>query len=379
MENVTKVFGEKVVLQNINIEIADKELMVFVGPSGCGKTTAMRCISGLEEVTSGNVYIGDRVINNVPSKDRDVAMVFQNYALYPMMNVYDNIAFGLKARKIPVNKDDPNSKMRKYTAEEIDTRVKRAAEMLEIPDLLKRKPNELSGGQMQRVAMGRAIVREPTVYMMDEPLSNLDAKLRAHMRTELKRLQITLGVTTIYVTHDQAEAMTLGDRVAVMHNGIFQQIGPPEEVYERPVNKFVAGFLGSPEMNFVKGKVEKQGNSYKFIHESFELTLPADAGKKVEDKATDTNNLYMGIRPENIEDINFALKKESGSVIKTKVLVRENYGSDIFLNTEVGQNTFINARVSTKTEAAIGNQLDIVFDLSAVHIFDGETEVNLTL
>ena len=223
MDNVTKRFDDKLVLDNINIDIADKELVVFVGPSGCGKSTAMRCVAGLEEVTSGKIFIGEKLVNVVPAKDRDIAFIFQNYALYPHMSVYDNIAFGLRARKVLIDVDDPKAKPRKFRKEEIDEKVKNAVKILKIEDLLKRKPNELSGGQQQRVAMGRAIVRQPKVFLMDEPLSNLDAKLRAHMRTELKRLQIELGVTTIYVTHDQAEAMTLGDRIACMHAGVFQQ------------------------------------------------------------------------------------------------------------------------------------------------------------
>jgi len=377
MENIVKKFGDKVVLNNINIDIADGELLVFVGPSGCGKTTAMRCISGLEEVTSGKIYIGDTVVNNMQAKDRDVAMVFQNYALYPYMNVYDNIAFGLRARKILSDKQDPKSRMRKYHAEEIDERVKKAAKMLEIPDLLDRKPSELSGGQMQRVAMGRAIVREPQVYMMDEPLSNLDAKLRAHMRTELKRLQIELGVTTIYVTHDQAEAMTLGDRVAVMYDGVFQQIGTPEEVYDRPVNKFVSGFIGSPEMNFISGKLEINGE-FTFSNESFKISIPQKTAEIVQQRATNIDDLIFGIRPEDLEDKEFALKADSEAVT-ARVLVRENYGSDIFLNTLIGGNVLISARVNTKTEARVGKDIDLIFDLDKIHFFDGKTEKNLTL
>lgn len=377
MENIVKKFGDKVVLNSINIDIADGELLVFVGPSGCGKTTAMRCISGLEEVTSGKIYIGDTVVNNMQAKDRDVAMVFQNYALYPYMKVYDNIAFGLRARKILSDKQNPKSPMRKYRAEEIDERVKKAAKMLEISDLLNRKPSELSGGQMQRVAMGRAIVREPQVYMMDEPLSNLDAKLRAHMRTELKRLQIELGVTTIYVTHDQAEAMTLGDRVAVMYDGIFQQIGTPEEVYDRPVNKFVGGFIGSPEMNFISGKLEINGE-FIFSNESFKISIPQKTAEIVQQRTTNIDDLIFGIRPEDLEDKEFALKADSEAVT-ARVLVRENYGSDIFLNTLIGGNVLISARVNTKTEARVGKDIDLIFDLDKIHFFDIKTEKNLTL
>ncbi|MFW9905107.1 MAG: ABC transporter ATP-binding protein [Candidatus Thorarchaeota archaeon] len=374
LENVVKRFGEKLVLDNINIEIADKELVVFVGPSGCGKSTAMRCVAGLEEVTSGKVYIGDEVVNTVPAKDRDIAMVFQNYALYPHMNVYDNIAFGLRARKVILDKEDPKAKPRKYRAKEIDERVKKAVKILKIGDLLKRKPAELSGGQQQRVAMGRAIVREPKVFMMDEPLSNLDAKLRTHMRTELKRIQINLGVTTIYVTHDQAEAMTLGDRIAVMNDCIFQQIGSPEEVYDSPVNKFVAGFIGSPSMNFINGGIE--GSS--FVSETLKITLPDSIVTEAIEKASDPTNVILGIRPEDIEDREFALKKRDEANIRAEVLVRENYGSDIFLNTEIGT-ILINARVSTSTKARVGGTVDLVFDTDRIHIFDGKTEKNLTI
>lgn len=377
MENVVKKFGENLVLDNINIDIKDKELVVFVGPSGCGKTTAMRCVAGLEEVTSGTVIIGDRVVNTIPPKDRDVAMVFQNYALYPHMNVFDNIAFGLRARKVPVDKNDPKSKRRKHSGKEITEKVKEATEILQIENLLKRKPTELSGGQMQRVAMGRAIVREPQVFLMDEPLSNLDAKLRTHMRTELKRLQLDLGVTTIYVTHDQAEAMTLGDRIAVMYDGIFQQIGTPEEVYDNPVNKFVAGFIGSPPMNFIPGKLELEG-SPAFISEAFSIGLPEVIRNSVKNKATSTDNLILGVRPEDIEDREFALKKIDEAMIEGKVLVRENYGSDIFLNLQAG-NIFFNARVNTGTKAKVGNTVNLVLNLDKIHIFDGETEKNLTI
>jgi multiple sugar transport system ATP-binding protein len=374
MENVTKRFGDKLVLDNINIEIADKELVVFVGPSGCGKSTAMRCVAGLEEVTSGKVYIGDIVVNVIPSKDRDIAFIFQNYALYPHMTVYDNIAFGLRARKSIVDVDDPKAKERKLRPDEIDEKVKNTARILKIEDLLRRKPTELSGGQQQRVAMGRAIVRQPKVFLMDEPLSNLDAKLRSHMRTELKRLQIDLGVTTIYVTHDQAEAMTLGDRIACMHLGIFQQIGTPEEVYDKPANKFVAGFIGSPSMNFIEGKLEGS----KFVTEALKLDIPESMVSSVSKNATDVNNITMGIRPEDIEDREFALNPSEENTVAAKVMVRENYGSDIFLSVQTGSIDF-NARVNTATKARVDDSIDLVFDMSRIHIFDGKTEKNLTI
>ncbi len=377
MKNVVKKFGDNIVLDNINIDIGDKELVVFVGPSGCGKSTAMRCVAGLEEVTSGKVWIGERVVNTIPPKDRDIAMVFQNYALYPHMDVFDNIAFGIRARKIPVDKNIPDSKLRKYSKKEVREKVMEATRILQIENLHKRKPTELSGGQMQRVAMGRAIVREPQVFLMDEPLSNLDAKLRTHMRTELKRLQIDLGVTTIYVTHDQAEAMTLGDRIAVMYDGVFQQIGAPEEVYDNPVNKFVAGFIGSPPMNFIPGHLDlKDGPS--FITEAFNLGIPETMAKSVKDQASSMDDLILGIRPEDIEDKDFALKQHEEATIQAEVLVRENYGSDIFLNLQASE-TLFNARVNTGTKARVGDTVDLILDIDRIHIFDGKTENNLTI
>ncbi|MHA1990398.1 MAG: ABC transporter ATP-binding protein [Candidatus Hodarchaeales archaeon] len=374
MENVTKQFSDKLVLDNINIDIGDKELVVFVGPSGCGKSTAMRCVAGLEEVSSGKIFIGEKMVNTMPSKDRDIAFIFQNYALYPHMSVYDNIAFGLRARKTLIDVDDPKAKPRKFRKEEIDVKVKNTVKILKIEDLLKRKPSELSGGQQQRVAMGRAIIRQPKVFLMDEPLSNLDAKLRAHMRTELKRLQIELGVTTIYVTHDQAEAMTLGDRIACMYGGVFQQIGTPEEVYDTPVNKFVAGFIGSPSMNFIDGKLDDSN----FVTESFSLRLPDHVVLSVKEGAENVGQITLGIRPEDIEDEQFALNPTNETTVSTKVLVRENYGSDIFLSVATGDTTF-NARVNTGTKARVHDNIGLVFDLNRAHIFDGITEKNLTI
>jgi multiple sugar transport system ATP-binding protein len=374
MENVTKRFEDKLVLDNINIDIGNKELVVFVGPSGCGKSTAMRCVAGLEEVTSGKIFIGENVVNVMPAKDRDIAFIFQNYALYPHMSVYDNIAFGLKARKVLVDKNDPKAKPRKFTREEVDKKVKTAVEILKIEELLKRKPSELSGGQQQRVAMGRAIVREPKVFLMDEPLSNLDAKLRSHMRTELKRLQIELGVTTIYVTHDQAEAMTLGDRIACMYGGVFQQVGTPEEVYDAPVNKFVAGFIGSPSMNFIDGKLKEST----FVTAAFTINLPDLLVSKIQSNSTDPTNITLGIRPEDIEDENFTLNPDKNRTVTVKVMVRENYGSDIFLSVQKGSIPF-NARVNTDTKANVNQEVNLVFDLNRVHFFDGESEKNITL
>lgn len=374
LENVTKWFDNKLVLDQINIKIADKELVVFVGPSGCGKSTAMRCVAGLEEVTSGKIIIGNKVVNTIPSKDRDIAFIFQNYALYPHMSVYDNIAFGLRARKVLIDIDDPKAKPRKFRKEEIDAKVKETAKLLKIEDLMKRKPSELSGGQQQRVAMGRAIIRQPQVFLMDEPLSNLDAKLRTHMRTELKRLQIDLGVTTIYVTHDQAEAMTLGDRIACMYGGVFQQIGTPEEVYDSPVNKFVAGFIGSPAMNFIQGKIEDSS----FITDAFELTLPESILNKLLEQSTNLKKITLGIRPQDIEDKKYAFGQTTGNTVSATVLVRENYGSDIFLSVEIKSISF-NARVNTETKAHVHGEIELVFNLKKAHFFDGETEQNLTI
>src|SRR4051812_36716742 len=259
-ENVNKVFGDFHAVRDLNLEIGDGEFMVLVGPSGCGKTTALRMIAGLEEITAGTLKIGDRVVNDVAPKDRDIAMVFQSYALYPHMTVYDNLAFGLKLRKVAKS--------------EIERRVKEAAETIQLQTLLQRKPKELSGGQRQRVALGRAIVREPAAFLMDEPLSNLDAKLRVQTRAEIARLHQRLKTTTVYVTHDQVEAMTMGDRIAVMNFGVLQQIGAPQDLYERPVNKFVAGFIGSPAMNFINVKPTTDGGRTILKNDSVELPLP---------------------------------------------------------------------------------------------------------
>ena len=372
--NLTKIFDEKTVLDNINITIGDKELLVFVGPSGCGKSTAMRCVAGLEEVTSGEIYIDDKLVNHLPAKDRDIAFIFQNYALYPHMNVYDNISFGLRARKVLIDKDDPKAKPRRYRADEIETKVKKTAKILGIEDLLKRKPSELSGGQQQRVAMGRAIIREPKVFLMDEPLSNLDAKLRTYMRTELKKIQINLGVTTIYVTHDQAEAMTLGDRIACMYGGIFQQIGTPEEVYDRPVNKFVAGFIGSPSMNLIDGKIKDKN----FVTEYFTVELPDKIINKLNQQDYDKNDVILGIRPEDIEDIAFSLNQRKEWTVTAKILVKENFGSDLYLSLQIGKLDF-HARVNIESKAEIKQDIQVVFNLDRAHIFDKESEKNLTL
>src|SRR5687768_7435708 len=281
-DHVWKRYGDVVAVKDFKLDIQDEEFLVLVGPSGCGKTTALRMIAGLEEITEGTLKIGDRVVNDLAPKDRDVAMVFQSYALYPHMSVFDNLAFGLKLRKVP--------------KAEIDKRVREAAATIELSNLLDRKPKQLSGGQRQRVALGRAIVREPAVFLMDEPLSNLDAKLRVQTRAEIARLHQRLRTTVVYVTHDQVEAMTMGDRIAVMNSGILQQVGPPQELYERPINKFVAGFIGSPAMNFVNVKADRSGDAVLLKNDALELPVPDQLREVI---ASSDGDLTIGIRPEH--------------------------------------------------------------------------------
>jgi multiple sugar transport system ATP-binding protein len=349
------------VIKDASLEIRDGEFMVLVGPSGCGKSTALRMIAGLEEVSSGEIVIDEKVVNDVSPKDRDIAMVFQNYALYPHMDVYENMAFGLKLRKFP--------------KEEIDKRVQDAAELLGIKHLLKRKPKELSGGQRQRVAMGRAIVRKPKVYLMDEPLSNLDAKLRVQMRAELQKLHQRLGVTTVYVTHDQTEAMTLGSRIVILKDGIVQQINTPLHLYEFPANKFVAGFIGSPSMNFMNGRiVREEGGSLYVEGEGFKIPIPSE--KKVQLEAHVGKQVSFGIRPEDIQDRKFAREEHLPYAVKVQVDVSEPMGSEVLLHVKVGDNT-LSARVDPHTEAKIGHELDVVFNMNKMHLFDSETEMNL--
>ena len=300
-------------VEDLDLDVSDGEFMVLVGPSGCGKTTALRMLAGLEEITEGLIQIGDRVVNHVPSKDRDIAMVFQSYALYPHLTVYENIAFGLRLRKLP--------------KAEIDRRVRDAARLLGLDELLERKPRALSGGQRQRVAMGRAIVREPAAYLMDEPLSNLDAKLRVQMRAEIARLQDDLGVTTIYVTHDQVEAMTMGDRVAVMRKGKLQQVAPPQELYDRPVNLFVGGFIGSPAMNMVEARLERSDGELLAVVGDQRLglgqeTLAARPGLK----EYDGRNVVLGIRPEDLEDVALAPDAPADQRLGGEVVLREALG-----------------------------------------------------
>jgi multiple sugar transport system ATP-binding protein len=349
------------VIKDASLEIKDGEFMVLVGPSGCGKSTALRMIAGLEEVSSGEIVIDDKVVNDVSPKDRDIAMVFQNYALYPHMDVYENMAFGLK--------------LRKFSREEIDQRVQEAAELLDIKHLLRRKPKELSGGQRQRVAMGRAIVRKPKVYLMDEPLSNLDAKLRVQMRAELQKLHQRLGVTTVYVTHDQTEAMTLGTRIVILKDGLVQQINTPLHLYEFPANKFVAGFIGSPSMNFMNATIVKEDEGSLFIKgEGFKLPLPSDKKPQVEPHVG--KEVIFGIRPEDIQDRKFAREELQGYCVKSQVDVSEPMGSEVLIHIKVGDST-LSARVDPHTEAKIGSELEVVLNMNKMHLFHSQTELNL--
>ena len=361
-EHVDKYFQNVHVLKDVNIDIPDQEFLVLVGPSGCGKSTALRCLAGLEEITSGNIYIGNRVVNDVPPKDRDIAMVFQSYALYPHMSVYDNMAFGLKLRKTP--------------RQDIDKRVKEAAELLAIGHLLDRKPKALSGGQRQRVALGRAIVRDPAVFLMDEPLSNLDAKLRVQTRAEISKLHQRLNTTFIYVTHDQTEAMTMGTRIAVMRDGILMQLDSPQMLYDRPTNMFVAGFIGSPAMNFFEGMLRRGDGSVVFDANAFALPLPpqkADAAGKYIDRPA-----YFGIRPEDIHDAKYIPGgTEQLAHMDVGVTVTENMGSEVYAYLSAGGKEFV-GRLDPRTSAEPGGNLRIAIDMSRTHLFDRETEASLT-
>ncbi|MBC7188094.1 MAG: sn-glycerol-3-phosphate ABC transporter ATP-binding protein UgpC [Calditrichaeota bacterium] len=357
LKEVTKVFEKKVVAVDRATFVAeDKEFVVLVGPSGCGKSTTLRMIAGLEEVTEGEIYIGDRLVNDVPPKDRDIAMVFQNYALYPHMTVYENMAFGLK--------------LRKYPKKEIEQRVHEAAEILGIRDLLDRKPKALSGGQRQRVAVGRAIVRKPKVFLFDEPLSNLDAKMRVQMRAELSKLHGRLETTMIYVTHDQVEAMTMGDKIVVMKDGVIQQIADPLTLYNRPKNKFVAGFIGSPAMNFFEGRIMQQDGLW-FDAGAMRLRIPSAFMPTL--KSYLDREMIFGIRPEDIHLSEYAEHVREASKAACTVEVVEPMGNEIFLYLSCGRNSMV-ARIPARREPAVGEKMDVVFDMSKVHFFDKNTE-----
>ena len=360
-DHVYKRFGDVVAVNDLNIEVEDKEFLVFVGPSGCGKTTSLRLLAGLEEISEGNIMIGDRVVNDVPPKDRDIAMVFQSYALYPHMSVYDNMAFGLKLRKTP--------------KADIDRRVKEAANILDIGHLLDRKPKQLSGGQRQRVAVGRAIVREPSVFLFDEPLSNLDAKLRVQTRAQLTRLHQRLATTFIYVTHDQVEAMTMASRIAVMKDGILQQIASPQELYDHPYNVFVAGFIGSPSMNFFDATLVESDGKLEINTGGFRLEVPEE--KANEWRAFKGREVIFGIRPEDIHAKPFVPPSILESSMTAQVDVTELMGNEIFLYLLSKDEKQFIARVDPRVKATTGDQLDLAVNMANAHIFDPKTEVTL--
>ena len=350
-------------VKDFSLEIADKEFIIFVGPSGCGKSTTLRMIAGLEEITSGTLKIGDRVVNDVEPKDRDIAMVFQNYALYPHMTVYDNMAFGLKLRKVP--------------KDQIDKMVKEAAKILDLEKLLDRKPKALSGGQRQRVAMGRAIVRDPKVFLMDEPLSNLDAKLRVQMRIEIAKLHERLGATIIYVTHDQTEAMTLGTRIVVMKDGVVQQVDTPQNLYNNPNNLFVAGFIGSPQMNFMDADVHEKGGDIYLKVGSHDIKLPPAKAKKVKDGGYVGKNVVLGIRPEDVHDSQMFIESSPETVVDATIRVYELLGAEVFLYFDV-ENFPMTARVDPRTTARTGDKVRFALDAEKIHVFDKETELTIT-
>lgn len=352
-KNVWKKFGDVVAMENVDIAVEDKEFLVLVGPSGCGKTTALRVLAGLEDVTEGEVLIGDQVVNDVAPKDRDIAMVFQSYALYPHMSVYDNMAFGLKLRKIP--------------KEEIRGRVSDAAEILGIEGLLDRKPRELSGGQRQRVAVGRAIVREPKVFLFDEPLSNLDAKLRVQTRAQISKLHNRLQTTFIYVTHDQTEAMTMATRIAVLNKGKLQQLDTPQQLYDYPDNLFVAGFIGSPAMNFFDGKMVKEGDDIFVDLGSFKVKVPKNRHETYQGLVG--QEIIFGIRPEDIHNPEYAPPSIIAEPVDIKVDVTELMGNEIFLYLVNGDHNFV-ARVDPRTRVEMGDEMQVSFNMDNMHIFD---------
>ena len=358
LNHVGKIYpGNIQAVADVNLGIERREFVVLVGPSGCGKTTVLRMIAGLEEVSSGKIYIGDKLVNDVPSKDRDIAMVFQNYALYPHMTVFQNMAFALK--------------LRKYPKHEILARVNEAADILGIKQLLDRKPKELSGGQRQRVALGRAMVRKPLVFLFDEPLSNLDAKLRVQMRTEIKKLHQRLQATIIYVTHDQTEALTMGDRIVVLKDGMVQQVADPIALYERPVNKFVAGFIGSPPMNFLEGQIVKMDNKFYFMNGPFKVRIVDAVVLKL--IPYENKEIIFGIRSEDIYDKLFASEASTDNTVRATCEVVEPMGAEAYLYLRTGTSAFI-ARVSGQVRPSVNQDIDLVFDMGKAHFFDKATE-----
>ncbi len=356
-DHVTKRFDEVVAVDDLDLFIEDKEFLVLVGPSGCGKSTALRCLAGLETITKGTIKIDGEVVNDIAPKDRDIAMVFQSYALYPHMSVYDNMGFGLK--------------LRKYDKEIIDERVHDAAKILGITELLDRKPRQLSGGQRQRVALGRAIVRDPKVFLLDEPLSNLDAKLRVQTRAEITKLHKRLATTFIYVTHDQVEAMTMADRIAVLNHGELQQVDTPQNLYDYPTNLFVAGFIGSPAMNFFNAVLRKEGDDILVDADAFKVKVPEERKPALESHVGDP--VVFGLRPEDIHDPHYAPPRIISQEVEAKVDVTELMGNEIFLYLISGEHEYV-ARVDPRTEFEMGDQVTMAFNMDNMHIFHRETE-----
>ncbi|MGN0352678.1 MAG: ABC transporter ATP-binding protein [Roseburia sp.] len=364
LKNICKVYPNGFeAVKDFNLEVADQEFIIFVGPSGCGKSTTLRMIAGLEEISSGELRIDGKLMNDVEPKDRDIAMVFQNYALYPHMTVFDNMAFGLKLRKVP--------------KDEIKKKVEEAAKILDLEKLLDRKPKALSGGQRQRVAMGRAIVRNPKVFLMDEPLSNLDAKLRVQMRSEIASLHNRLKATIIYVTHDQTEAMTLGTRIVVLKDGVIMQVDSPQKLYNEPNNLFVAGFIGSPQMNFIDAQCKVEGEKVTLSFDKTNVVLPPAKAKKLIDGGYNGKTVVMGIRPEDIDDSQIAIETRQDSVIETEVTGYELLGSEVLLYYNVAD-TAMTAKVDSRTPARLGDHIKLAIDTEKIHVFDKETELTIT-
>lgn len=364
LQNICKRYGDIEVVHDVNLEIKDKEFVVLVGPSGCGKSTTLRMVAGLEEISGGDMYIDQTRVNDMAPKDRDIAMVFQNYALYPHMNVAENMAFGLK--------------MRKFSKDEIQKRVKDAAQILDLEPLLQRKPKDLSGGQRQRVALGRAIVREPRVFLMDEPLSNLDAKLRVQMRTEISKLTKRLEITTIYVTHDQTEAMTMGDRLVVMKDGFIQQTATPDEIYYHPKNLFVAGFIGSPAMNFIQGTLQEQNGEVFFVSDRAKWMLTANQAGKV--RAFIGKDITLGIRPEHILS-SFGADSMEGAqnIFSTNIEVYENTGAEVYLHCAGFGGKMLTVKAAGGIKPQIGDLVSLGIDMNWAQLFDSASEQNILL